>query len=126
VVVWPWSVASLAGGVVEGFPQLDAVAGAAVTIHYELLSDALAKPLGGLLGTREVVRTIHGMVASVTDRLDAQGGELARTMRVVPRAHNLALVETYQVFLETSLPDILRAKLEAGGLVEGEDYELRL
>ena len=126
VVIWPLSAKALGATDAASMPHLDDVAGAPVSVHLEHRSHALGGLLADALETREIVRSIHGLVASVSDRLDAKTGDLVLTLRVVPRAHNLELVETYQVFLETSLPDILRAKLEGGGLVEGDDYELRL
>jgi type VI secretion system secreted protein VgrG len=122
VATWPADQDTFAWtGDPEKLPHLDAIVGSAVSIVFELHAKA-----GGERAAVTHLRCIHGVVASATDRLDAQSGDLAVTMRVLPRAQNLALVETYQVFLETSLPDILRAKLEAGGLVEGNDFEVRL
>lgn len=127
VLVWPSNAPSFEWtDDPEKLPHLDAIVGAGVTVLYELRSNALAGPMGEALGVGQVLRTIHGVVASATDRLEAKSGDLVITLCILPRAQNLGLVETYQVFLETSLPDILRAKLVAGGLAEGDDFELRL
>lgn len=75
-------------------------------------------------GDAEVHR-VRGMVASVRERLDTKSGYRVFVARVVPRAFRLSLVETSEVFLDMSLPDIIREKLSRVGL-EGAAVELRL
>jgi type VI secretion system secreted protein VgrG len=82
------------------------------------------------------VRRIFGMIAEVCDRLDSETDFSTYRMRFVPRAFRLTLVETLDVFLDASVPDILRQKLagyqmkeiaaEARDQREDHDYELRL
>src|SRR5688572_575822 len=87
----------------------------------------------------EDARTIYGLVADVHDLLatpatlpaflrDELGRAAGRcfTLRIVPRIHRLALIETQEVFVDMTLPQILRSKLEAIGLMESKDFELRL
>jgi len=122
VATWPFNQESFDWtGDPEKLPHLDAMVGSPVSVLIELHRRG-----EGPQGTITPLRAIHGVVASATDRLDARSGDLAITLRILPRAQNLSLVETFQVFLETSLPDILRKKLEGGGLAEGNDFEVRL
>lgn len=70
-------------------------------------------------------RRIHGMIADAHDILDERAGRRSIRIRLVPRAHRLALVETHDTFLDKSLPDILQQKLDLVGLT-GDDLALRL
>ncbi|NUP12253.1 MAG: type VI secretion system tip protein VgrG [Polyangiaceae bacterium] len=84
----------------------------------------------------EDVRVVHGLVAEVIDQLAADqpnalsalfgAGARAYRLRIVPRVHRLTLVETQDVFVDMSLPDIIRNKLSLFGFVEGVDFDLRL
>ncbi len=74
---------------------------------------------------REEVRRIHGMVASIRDRLEATGKVRTYQARIVPRLAQLGLVETQEVYLGLSVPDIIRSKLEMHGFGPA-DFELRL
>jgi type VI secretion system secreted protein VgrG len=73
----------------------------------------------------EVLRRVFGMVSEVVEVLDADLAERVLTLRVVPRAHRLALVETQETFLNLTIPEILQEKLSRVGLA-GDDVELRL
>jgi type VI secretion system secreted protein VgrG len=70
-------------------------------------------------------RTVHGMIAEVEDMLETELD--ARTYRIVlvPRAFRLTLVETQEVFMGLSVPDIVKQKLELVGL-GATDVEMRL
>ncbi|EYF05688.1 type VI secretion system Vgr family protein [Chondromyces apiculatus] len=70
-------------------------------------------------------RTLHGMIAAVEDRLDAPGPFHHYRLRLVPRLHRATLIETQEVFLNTSVPDLIRQKLTLVGLA-GADVEMRL
>ncbi|MFO0615212.1 MAG: type VI secretion system tip protein TssI/VgrG [Polyangiaceae bacterium] len=72
-----------------------------------------------------VGRPIRGIVDAVWDRLEATGSNRTCTIRVVPPARALGLVVTQEVFLDASVPDLIRLKLEAHGF-EKETYDLRL
>lgn len=89
----------------------DAVAGAKVAIVLER---------GG-----EELRRIHGMVAAIEDRLDSEVEHRTYQLRVVPRACLMGLVETQEIFLDMSIPDIVRQKLDLVGL-SGDDVSFRL
>lgn len=74
---------------------------------------------------REEVRRIHGMVRAILDRFEVPGETRTYRVTVVPRLAQLALVQTQEVYLQMSIPDIIRRKLEMHGF-SGEDFELRL
>jgi type VI secretion system secreted protein VgrG len=71
------------------------------------------------------LRRVHGMVSGVEDLLDSE--PLFRTfrLRISPRAFRLTLVETQEIFLDLSVPDIIKAKLALVGLGD-EDVQMRL
>jgi len=73
----------------------------------------------------EEVRRVHGMLGPIRDRLDDPGQGSSHRLRLVPRAFRLGLVETQEIYLDRSIPDILRSKLEQHDLGAG-DVELRL
>jgi type VI secretion system secreted protein VgrG len=88
----------------------EALPGAEITVVFEI--------------DGEEVRRVHGILGPVRDHLDAS--ELATYgLRVVPRASRLALVETQEIYLDKSIPDILKSKLERHDLTPDE-FELRL
>ncbi len=93
-------------------------------------------------------RRILARLSVVNDRLETESEHGSYRLTFVPRAYRLSLVETLDVVLDTSVPDILRQKLEASGFRErdpkdtpppggsaalrlgqggdGHDFELRL
>jgi type VI secretion system secreted protein VgrG len=73
------------------------------------------------------VRRIHGVIGAIRAHVGALHGDgrASYRLRVVPRAARLALVETQEVYLGQSVPEILRAKLERHGF-EGADVDLRI
>ena len=121
-----------------------------VQIHHVLGNEKLSKlfryelgvvtttgaglPLGDVIGAQVTlvfergpteVRRVHGMIAEVDERLDLPGPARAYELVLVPRAHRLTLVETQQIFLDFTVPEIISHKLEAVGL-GADDYALRL
>ncbi len=87
----------------------------------------------------EEARVVHGFVAGLEDRLsttialpavsgDREPGQSPRALRLhfVPRAHRLALVETQEVFVDLSVPEIIKQKLELCGFQEASDFALLL
>jgi type VI secretion system secreted protein VgrG len=112
------------GGDAEETPVLSEVVGAGVTITFRMQENVSEAGIG--VDLWRDVRAIHGVVQSATDHVNADTGDVVLTMRILPRAHILSMVETFEVFLEQSLPDIIKSKLENGGFAEGTDYELRL
>jgi type VI secretion system secreted protein VgrG len=77
--------------------------GAAVRLHLRDESEA-------------AVRRIHGIVARVERRIT--GAYATYELEIVPRAWQLSLVSTQEVFLDMSVPEIIRTKLERFGLVD--------
>jgi type VI secretion system secreted protein VgrG len=75
----------------------------------------------------EEVRRVHGVLGVIRAQIGALHGMDRATyrLRVVPRAARLALVETQEVYLGQSVPEIIRAKLERHGF-EAADFDLRL
>ncbi|AUX31876.1 MULTISPECIES: type VI secretion system Vgr family protein [Sorangium] len=73
----------------------------------------------------EEIRRIHGILGQILDRLDPAAERRAYRLRVVPRAFRLTLVETQEIYVDASVPDVIRRKLERHGLGAG-DVELRL
>jgi type VI secretion system secreted protein VgrG len=70
-------------------------------------------------------RHVHGMVAQIDDLLDTEPDHHAYRIEIVPRTFRLSMVETPEVFLDMSVPDIVRAKLAMVGI--GDDaIDLRL
>ncbi len=73
----------------------------------------------------EEIRTIHGMIARVDDLLTTETEHSAYRLLLVPRAYRLTLVDVQEVFVNTSIPDIVSQKLELVGL-GATDVEMRL
>ncbi|MBK9261643.1 MAG: type VI secretion system tip protein VgrG [Polyangiaceae bacterium] len=71
------------------------------------------------------VRRIHGMIAVIDDFLDTQPDTRSYRLLLVPRAHRLTLVRTQEIFMDLSVPDIIKKKLELVGL-GAADVEMRL
>lgn len=69
-------------------------------------------------------RRVHGMVARIDDLLDAEGELRVYRVQIRPRAYRLELIEMLDVYVDVSIKDILKTKLEASGL-EGA-FDLRL
>ena len=97
-------------------PEADAMTGAHVTLVLERFAGTSASWHG--------VRRLHGVVAEVDDLLAGHADVRVYRLRVVPRAFSLSLVETQDIFMGLSVPDLIKAKLEATNLSDG--VELRL
>ncbi|MEP7124840.1 MAG: type VI secretion system tip protein TssI/VgrG [Byssovorax sp.] len=76
------------------------------------------------LGGAEL-RRVHGMVSGVEDLLDSEPSFRTFRLRLSPRAFRLTLVETQEIFLDLSVPDIIKAKLALVGLGD-DDVQMRL
>lgn len=93
--------------------NLDDVAGGGVTLVFER---------GG-----EVVRRVHGMVCSIETNYDTEDGLTSYRLEVVPRIFRMTLVETLDIFMHLSIPEIIEKKLALVDLgAKGIDYEMRL
>lgn len=58
------------------------------------------------------LRRIHGAIQSVRDRLDANRQHRTYVLRVVPRLSALRLVVTQELFLSSTVVDIIKKKLD--------------
>ncbi|MGK3981862.1 type VI secretion system tip protein TssI/VgrG [Sorangium sp. So ce136] len=87
----------------------------------------LAEPaaLVFLRGDREE-RRLFGVISVVRDALHSETLHMAYTLTFVPRAFRLTLTETSEIFMDLSVPEIFKKKLQRAGLHEGDDFELRL
>jgi type VI secretion system VgrG family protein len=72
------------------------------------------------------VRRIPGMIASVQDMLDTETVSGTLKVRVVPRLWMWTLREACEVFVDQSVPDVARIKLERLGLTDQKDFQFRL
>lgn len=87
-----------------------AVTGAGVTLVFE--SDDVE------------LRRVHGIVCALDDLLETEAAHRTYRLRVVPRAYRFCLVETVDIFLDLSVPDIIRAKAELVALDSDIDFRL--
>ncbi|HNM51396.1 MAG TPA: contractile injection system protein, VgrG/Pvc8 family, partial [Candidatus Obscuribacter sp.] len=117
---------ALRGESAEDTPILAKVVGSAVTITLRGMEREHLEGVEIDTRTWRDLRHIHGVVRTCTDHVNADTGDLVLTMQIVPRLHLLAMVQTFEVYLDRSLPDIFKAKLEAAGLAEGVDFEFIL
>ncbi|MBI4952526.1 MAG: type VI secretion system tip protein VgrG [Myxococcales bacterium] len=73
----------------------------------------------------EPVRHFHGMIAEAAEPIESEADTRSYRLRLVPRAFRLSLVEIQEIYMDVSIPDILRQKLEQVQLA-GPDVEFRL
>jgi type VI secretion system secreted protein VgrG len=97
-------------------PSLEAIEGARVSVTMERVGGA-AKGWHG-------VRKIHGMVAEVEDMLATHVDIHVYRLRVVPRAFALTLAEIQDIYMNLSVPDIIKEKLQHVALAN--EMEMRL
>ena len=71
------------------------------------------------------VRRIHSMVKTVADRFEDTGDYHTYQLKVVPHAFQLSLVQTQEVYLDVTIPEVMKQKLELHGL-GADEFELRL
>ncbi|MBK8259365.1 MAG: type VI secretion system tip protein VgrG [Polyangiaceae bacterium] len=72
------------------------------------------------------IRKIHGMVSEFWQDINAEVDDAhVYRMMVVPRVARMKLVETQEIFLEMTVPEIISQKLESIGF-SGADFEMRL
>jgi len=97
-------------------PRPEAMTGAQATVVMERFPGAGASWHGA--------RRVHGIIAEVEDLLAAHGDLRAYRLRIVPRAFALTMIETQDIFMGLSVPELIQRKLTAVDL--GSDTELRL
>lgn len=71
-------------------------------------------------------RRVHGCVESLRTRVDLDTDHCVYEARIVPAMSLLGMTRTQEVYIDVSLPDLLRTKLTGLGMKEGRDFELRL
>ena len=69
-------------------------------------------------------RRIHGIIASMRHRLDTLKNERGYVLRIAPDFHRLSLVETQEIFMDLSVPEIIKKKLELYDLAANLDLRL--
>jgi type VI secretion system secreted protein VgrG len=69
-------------------------------------------------------REIHGMIVEVRDQLLSNKRNTAYSVRVVPHAHKLTLVESIDIFMDLTVPEVVSHKLVLLGLDETSDERL--
>ena len=71
------------------------------------------------------LRSIHGMVAEIDDLLESEAAFRSYRLEIVPHAYRMSVVETQEVFLDLTVADIVRSKLQLVGL-GARDVDMRL
>lgn len=71
------------------------------------------------------VRRIHGLLGPIRNHLDAPADRATYRLHVVPRVFRLTLVTTQEVYLDRTIPEILKSKLERHDFGP-HDFDLRL
>ncbi len=92
--------------------DIDAAIGAQATLVFER-------------GGKET-RRMGGIIAAIRDSMHEETGKPVYNLWFAPRAFRMGLVETYEIFMDLSVPDIVKKKLERAGLIENEDFLFRL
>ncbi|MEZ4309144.1 MAG: type VI secretion system tip protein TssI/VgrG [Polyangiaceae bacterium] len=95
----------------------------------ELNIDMLAGSSADLVfvhdATGDELRRIHAVVHEVEDAIEPEAGTRGFRLWLGPRTTRLTLVETQEVYLDMSVPEIVCEKLRRAGFVP-QDIELRL
>jgi type VI secretion system secreted protein VgrG len=94
-------------------PSSEAFLGVGVTIVFDHVAGSA------------VVRRLKGMVVAVSDVLERHGGWRVFSLRILPKAYALAMVEASETFIGLSVPELIAQKLEAVGLESTSDFRLR-
>jgi type VI secretion system secreted protein VgrG len=71
-------------------------------------------------------RRIHGMLTAVREQLDGEASHATFRLSFGPRAFRLTMIDTLDIFMDLSVPEIVAKKLELVGLESGRDFALRL
>jgi type VI secretion system secreted protein VgrG len=71
------------------------------------------------------VRRIHGMIVEVDEMLETEVETRVYRLKFVPRAFRSTMIETQEVYMDLTVPEIIQKKLDLVGL-GGDDREFRL
>lgn len=72
---------------------------------------------------RADARRVSGMIAEIVDRQESESEWRSYRLHIVPRAWRSTLVSTQEVYLDTTVPDLILKKLALVGL---DDAEMRV
>lgn len=86
-------------------PSRDEMAGAIATLVFER--------------GEEELRRVHGMISRVDEVIETEAETRRFRLHLVPRAFRLSMVETQEIFMDTTVPGILRALAEQVELLDG-------
>lgn len=78
-----------------------------------------------LLGEVEK-RRVHGVVTAVDDLLATRDEHRTYHVKIGPRIQRLSLVQTQEVFVDLSIPDLIAQKLDMAGFVPEVDFHFAL
>jgi type VI secretion system secreted protein VgrG len=107
-------------------PASDEIVGSTVEVVFETTIAQPDVPTSWHRGeTWYEIRRVHGLICECDDVL-LDDEVTSYRLRVVPTSWQATLVETLDIFMDRSVPDILRAKLANYDMTEGEDFELRI
>ncbi len=79
-----------------------------------------------IFSTGDDERRVHGLIAECLDLLNTEADHHQYRVKLVPRFWRSTLVQLMDIYLDLSIPELIRHKLELTFLKEGEDFELRL
>jgi type VI secretion system secreted protein VgrG len=82
--------------------DLDTVAGAEATLVFER---------GGA-----EVRSVHGVIVEADDHFSDTADTRVYRLRLAPRAYRMGMIHTHDIFVDVSVPDLIRQKLALVGL----------
>lgn len=111
----------------EGVSKLFAFDVELLSLHREAIDlDQASGAAASIVLEREgvEVRRIHGMIAEVDDLLASHKNFRGYRVRLVPRAYRLTLIQTQDIFMDLSVPEIILLKCALVGLAE--DVSMRL
>jgi type VI secretion system secreted protein VgrG len=75
-----------------------------------------------LLRNGKEQRRVHGVVVDVVDLLQSRSAHREYRIEIRPRVERLGLVETQEIFLGLSVPEIIAQKLELAHFASGVDF----
>mgnify|MGYP002138922003 CR=1 FL=1 len=92
-----------------------------------LVTDPAGLDVDALIGAPAVLvferggaetRRMGGLIAGIRDSMHEETGKMVYDLWFAPRAFRLGLVETYEIFMDLSVPDIVKKKLERENIIK--------
>lgn len=71
-------------------------------------------------------RRVHGIIAGIDDLLRSESAHRELRLQVRSRFERLALVETQEIYVDLTVPEVVTRKLELGGFVADHDFRFAL